>query len=81
MSAIMPEVLRQFTPQLLDLCVLLENRFGAEAESAGLTQPEFKAELRSATMALERGIHAADFERMDVDVPGIVVDGGRSSRF
>ena len=68
------------TTEMQALFTLLEQRFNAEVEESAKSQPEFERELRDHMLALERCIHTNDFRRLDVDVPGIVVEGARYRR-
>jgi hypothetical protein len=68
------------TPEMRDLLTMIQRRMLKEAAEAASTQPEFERELRDLMRALERRIHVADFQRLDVDVHGIMVDGVRYRR-
>lgn len=59
---------------------LIEKRFEESAETAASSQAEFEVQLREKTRQFLCSVHQADFERMDVDVPGIVLDGVRYRR-
>ncbi len=59
---------------------VLDLRFNLPADEAAAQQPIFERELHSALAAVERDIHAADFARLDVTEPGLVVDGQRFLR-
>jgi hypothetical protein len=67
-------------PELLDLLKLVETRLSLTADEAVASQPDFERELREHTLRFERSVHAMDFERMDVDVPGLVTGGERFVR-
>jgi len=56
---------------------LVAGRFQVEGQAAADSQPQFEEELHTAMEALERDIHTKDFERMDLDVPGVVIGGKR----
>ena len=68
------------SPAFLLLEALLERRRAAEAAERAATQVEFERDLHKHVVAWMRDLHAADFEAMDVDVEGIVVDGVRYRR-
>lgn len=67
-------------PEIRELIEFVANRLAVAPQKAATTQPEFERGLRKATLRVERAVHSLDFERMDVDVPGIVVDGKRYAR-
>ena len=67
-------------PDFMALISLVMRRFSTTAEQASASQPEFERELRQHTLRLEQSVHTRDFERMDVDVPGIVVGDERFVR-
>lgn len=75
------EQLEQLSPEqfalLCELARVCVERHEQSGEEARESQPEFEKTLRSATKAFECGIHKSDIERLDVDVPGILVDGQR----
>jgi hypothetical protein len=58
----------------------LEERMRLPSEEAAKNQPEFERGLRERMRAVECEIHEADLSRLDVSVPGIVVDGERYRR-
>lgn len=67
-------------PEFNELVTVIQRHFSLSPEEAVTRQATFERELREHTLRLERGVHARDFERMDVDVQGIVVDGARYAR-
>lgn len=75
------ERLEELSPEMFQLIGSLAAvylvRADETSEKARTTQPQFEAALREATMTFEKGVHTEDLERLDVDVPGVVVDGVR----
>ena len=67
-------------PEMKELVDFVARRMSMTAEEAAASQPEFERELRERTLGVERRVHAMDFGRMDVDVPGIVAGGVRYRR-
>ena len=65
---------------LTALRALLEARFGEPSPERAASQPDFERSLREHLGAFEREVHAADFEAMDVEAPGVIVDGQRYRR-
>jgi len=65
------------SPSLASLKAFVKRQLSLSAEEATQRQPDFEEGLRRLTMGLEREIHQAVFEYLDVDVDGIVVDGVR----
>ena len=68
------------TPEMLALLALVRQRMLQAPDEAAKAQRDFEVSLREHMLALERGVHVADFGRLDVDVHGIVVDGVRFKR-
>lgn len=68
------------TPEMRSLLTFITARFQQDPTQAAHAQPEFERGLREHMLAVERRIHSADFERLDVDAQGIVVDGERYQR-
>ncbi len=68
------------TEEMQALLALIGLRLSISATEAASSQAEFERSLRDQMLALERRIHVADFERLDVDVHGIVVAGKRYRR-
>jgi len=68
------------SPAFRRLLAMIRTRFEADVEERAATQPDFERSLRDHVLGLERAIHQADFESMDVEVDGIVVDGVRYRR-
>ena len=62
---------------LAELNALIERRSSMAPADAAANQPEFEGKTRQLMAALEREIHERDFERLDVEVAGVVVDGVR----
>lgn len=48
-----------------------------DPDEAAKGQPEFELALRERMRQLECDFHKADFERLDVEVDGVVADGKR----
>ncbi len=68
------------TSEMGALLSFLERRFATDVGEAAASQPVFERELREHLLALERRVHVADFERLDVDVQGVVIEGTRLIR-
>ena len=68
------------SPAFARLSELLEARTQTDVPQRAASQPVFERALREHLVALEREIHQADFEAMDTDVEGIVVEGQRYRR-
>lgn len=68
------------TPEMAALLSFVRARFALDGETAVAEQPDFERGLRDRLLALERRVHVADFSRLDVDVPGIVIEGVRYQR-
>lgn len=68
------------SPEMKKLLELVASRMSKTSEDAAATQPEFERALRDQMLAVERCVHRADLERLDVDVQGIVVEGVRYRR-
>lgn len=64
-------------PSFSELQSLLSKRFALDPEAAAVAQPEFELALRERMRQLECDFHKADFERLDVEVAGVVADGKR----
>jgi hypothetical protein len=67
-------------PEMEQLLDLIGRRLSLEPEEASGTQADFERELRMHTLSVERAVHVQDFERLDIDAPGIIVDGVRYIR-
>jgi hypothetical protein len=63
-----------------ELMAFITSRMSETSDAAAATQAEFERGLRRCMLAVERCIHVADFERMDVDVHGVVAEGLRYKR-
>ena len=59
------------TPEMLALLALVRQRMLQPPDEAAKAQRDFEVSLREHMLALERGVHVADFGRRH----GIVVDG------
>lgn len=68
------------TSEMQALLDFVQLRMAVAVEDGAASQPEFERELRAHCLALERRVHVADFERLDVDAHGVVVDGVRYRR-
>ncbi len=77
MSVTVAEINRLLINELTAIQDLVMERLNVGPEEAAKSQPGFERRLREVTMSLERRVLAVDLERLDVDVPGIVVDGAR----
>jgi hypothetical protein len=67
-------------PEMKLLLDLIGTRLSLGSEEAIASQADFERELRAHTLSAERAVHVQDFGRLDVDAPGIVVDGARYIR-
>lgn len=56
---------------------LLSKRFAMDPDEAAKGQPEFELALRERMRQLECDLHKTDFERMDMEVAGVISDGKR----
>lgn len=63
-----------------NLASFVESRMALAPDQAAASQFSFETELRGLVTALECEILASDLSRLDVSVPGIVVDGVRYRR-
>jgi len=68
------------SPAMSALREYLDARAALPSEEAAKSQPDFERGLRERMRAVELEIHEADLARLDVSVPGIVVDGVRYRR-
>jgi hypothetical protein len=68
------------TPEMQKLLGFIQARMSKNPVDAATSQPDFERELRDHMLALERCIHVADFERLDVSVHGVVVGAARYRR-
>jgi hypothetical protein len=68
------------TPEMKALLAFLRDRFQTSPEKAAGAQHDFEIALREHILEVERAVHGADFERLDVNVHGVVVDGVRYQR-
>ncbi len=66
--------------EMKDLADFVAARMALSPEEAVASQPAFERGLREATLKLERAVHSVDLTRMDVEVPGIVIEGKRYRR-
>ena len=64
-------------PELKQLLDFIGERLSLELNEAIATQAEFERGLRVQTLSVERAVHVQDFERFDVDAPGLVANGVR----
>ena len=60
-----------------DLQALLNERSTMNVDEAARRQPEFELKLREQMRRVECDIHKSDFERMDVEVAGVVANNKR----
>ena len=67
-------------PEISTLIEFITRRLEMSPEEAAASQAVFERGLREHTLKVERAVHALDFARMDVDAPGIIVDGVRYRR-
>ncbi|MFT6399253.1 MAG: hypothetical protein ACJAYU_004018 [Bradymonadia bacterium] len=74
---IVPDSLSSVVPHLKALVAAAASRLEMPTDGALAAQPDFERELRDLTMAFERSVHIVDIERLEVDAPGIVVNGLR----
>ncbi len=63
-----------------ELQELLRKREILTPEEAARTQYDFEKQLREKMKEVERSIHQKDLSRMDVDSPGLMIDGVRYRR-
>ena len=68
------------SPAMSALRRYLDARAALPSEDAARSQPDFERGLRERMREVECEIHEADLSRLDVSVPGIVVDGVRYRR-
>lgn len=68
------------SPEMQALLALVQSRLAVGASEAAIAQPEFERALREHMLAVERRVHVADFARLDVDVPGVIVGNERFAR-
>ena len=64
-------------PSFSELQTLLSERFSLHPDEAARRQPEFELALRERMRKLECDFHKTDFERLDVEVDGVVAEGKR----
>ena len=64
-------------PSFSELQSLLSKRFTMDPDEAAQGQPEFELALRERMRQLECDLHKTDFERLDVEVAGVVADNKR----
>lgn len=68
------------SPEMKSLLEFIANRMSEAPEAAASTQVEFERGLRDRMLAIERCVHVADFERLDLEVHGVAADGVRYRR-
>lgn len=64
-------------PSFSELQTLLNERLTMNVDEAARRQPEFELKLREKMKQVECDIHKYDFERMDVEVAGVVANNKR----
>lgn len=60
-----------------ELQSLLLKRFAMNPDTAARLQPDFELELREKMRQLECDVHKSDFERMDLEVAGVISNNKR----